>query len=331
MRLFGLHRNIYRAARINGYVPSEKVLFRQKQLRLFEELLAHGTHSLQAAKLLGQSRASLFRWKKLFQAKGLAALEPKSTRPKHLRKPKWSHKLIKKIIELKRTYPAWGKDKLKILLAREGIIVSESTVGRIISYALKRGYLKSFVRKKINWKKRSIQHRYATRKPKDYKAQKPGDIIQVDTMHLELGNGKKVKQFTAYCPVSRWSVVDVYPNASSRNAALFLEKILLEMPFFVNGIQIDGGSEFMGEFEEACRGHQLKLYVLPPRSPKLNGAVERSNGTWRYEFYWVYDLSWEIQELRQQVSRWQHIYNYIRPHQALKGKTPYENMMKDEA
>lgn len=29
----------------------------------------------------------------------------------------------------------------------------------------------------------------------------------------------------------------------------------------------------MGEFEEAYRGHQLKLYVLPPRSPKLNGAV----------------------------------------------------------
>ena len=172
---------------------------------------------------------------------------------------------------------------------------------------------------------------FRSRGPKGFKPRRPGDIIQIDTMHLELGNGRRVKQFTASCPVSRWSVVDVYPNASSKNAALFLEKVIAEMPFFLNGIQIDGGSEFMGAFEDACKAHQLKLYVLPPRSPKLNGSVERSNGTWRYEFYWVYDLAYEIGALRQQVSRWQHIHNHIRPHQALKGKTPYENMIKDEA
>jgi hypothetical protein len=30
--------------------------------------------------------------------------------------------------------------------------------------------------------------------------------------------------------------------------------------------------------------------VLSPKSPKLNGAVERCNPAWRYEFYSVYDL-----------------------------------------
>jgi transposase InsO family protein len=125
--------------------------------------------------------------------------------------------------------------------------------------------------------------------------------------------------------------VDVYKNASSKNAALFLEKVIKEMPFFIDGIQIDGGSEFMGEFEDACRRQQLKLFVLPPRSPKLNGSVERSNGTWRYEFYWCYDLPLEIDELREEVTYWQYVHNHIRPHRALKGKTPYENMMKDEA
>jgi len=39
---------------------------------------------------------------------------------------------------------------------------------------------------------------------------------------------------------------------------------------------------FMAEFEAACAARKIPLYVLPPRSPKLNGAVERCNGAWRY-------------------------------------------------
>ena len=62
------------------------------------------------------------------------------------------------------------------------------------------------------------------------------------------------------------------------------------MPFPVKAIQVDGGSEFMAEFEVACQARGLALYVLPPRSPQMNGAVERCNGAWRYEFYQTYDL-----------------------------------------
>jgi hypothetical protein len=62
------------------------------------------------------------------------------------------------------------------------------------------------------------------------------------------------------------------------------------MPFPVRAIQIDGGSEFMAEFEAACQAKDVALYVLPPRSPQTNGAVKRCNGAWRYEFYETYDL-----------------------------------------
>jgi putative transposase len=46
-------------------------------------------------------------------------------------------------------------------------------------------------------------------------------------------------------------------------------------------VRVDGGSEFMAEFETACAAKAIPLYILPPRSPKLNGAVERCNGAWR--------------------------------------------------
>jgi putative transposase len=39
------------------------------------------------------------------------------------------------------------------------------------------------------------------------------------------------------------------------------------MPFPVKVIQVDGGSEFMAEFETAYQAKGVALCVLPPRSP----------------------------------------------------------------
>ena len=69
-----------------------------------------------------------------------------------------------------------------------------------------------------------------------------------------------------------------------------LDKLIAEAPFPVTGIQVDGGSEFKAEFEAACQRRDLPLYALPPKRPQLNGAVERNQGAWRYEFYECYDL-----------------------------------------
>jgi len=48
-------------------------------------------------------------------------------------------------------------------------------------------------------------------------------------------------------------------------------------------IRRDGGSEFMAQFETACQQRGIQLFVLPPRSPKLNGHVERAQRTHREE------------------------------------------------
>ncbi|MDZ7729390.1 MAG: integrase core domain-containing protein [Dehalococcoidia bacterium] len=41
----------------------------------------------------------------------------------------------------------------------------------------------------------------------------------------------------------------------------------------------------MAEFEQACRDHGIRLFALPPYSPKLNGHVERANRTFLDDFY----------------------------------------------
>jgi putative transposase len=64
--------------------------------------------------------------------------------------------------------------------------------------------------------------------------------------------GVVVKHFTACDMVSRWDVVQAHPRATAQAAAQFVDSLLARMPFRVRTIQVDGGSEFRGEFEQAC-------------------------------------------------------------------------------
>ena len=65
-----------------------------------------------------------------------------------------------------------------------------------------------------------------------------------------------------------------------------------------------------------------KLFVLPARSPKINGGVERAHRTHTEEFYEVTDSSFDLSELREELLEWEQIYNTVRPHQALGYLTP---------
>ena len=96
------------------------------------------------------------------------------------------------------------------------------------------------------------------------------------------------------------------------------------MPFPVRAISIDNGSEFMAEFETACAARGIALFVLPPRSPKLHGAVERANRTHTEEFYEVTTAEPELEAFQVELRAWEKTYNTIRPHQALGYLTPAE-------
>jgi transposase InsO family protein len=96
------------------------------------------------------------------------------------------------------------------------------------------------------------------------------------------------------------------------------------MPFPVKALQVDGGSEFQASFEEVCQVRGIRLFVLPPRSPKLNGCVERAQRTHQKEFYEVHDGDLEIAPLNQALRDWEQVYNTVRPHQALNYLTPYQ-------
>ena len=96
------------------------------------------------------------------------------------------------------------------------------------------------------------------------------------------------------------------------------------MPFPVKAIQVDGGAEFEAIFEEAGQRRGIRLFVLPPRPPKLNSGVERAHRTHTEEFYEVTDSTLAIDDLDKELLQWEVIYNTVRPHQALDYLTPLE-------
>jgi len=89
----------------------------------------------------------------------------------------------------------------------------------------------------------------------------------------------------------------------------------------------------MAEFEDYCEEKKFKLYVLPPRSPKMNCYVERTNETYRYEFWNVYEIPDTIEETRKLLRKFEYYYNCERMHQSLNYLTPmqYYEKIKNEA
>ena len=284
----------------------------------------HRRNAALTCRYFGISRQTFYRWKRRYDPRDLRTLKERSHRPKHLRQPTWSRELALAALHLREQYPRWGKDKLVVLLQDQGWQVSTSMVGRILNSLKAHGVLRESPRSGISPRKRLWRRPYAVRKPKGYEVKEPGDLVQVDTLDDRSLPGMVLKHFTARDVVSRWDVLEAHTRATATTAAGFLVRLLERMPFPVRAIQVDGGSEFQAGFETECQQRGIHLFVLPPRSPKLNGCVERAQRTHTEEFYEVVDFSLQVPALNQELQAWEHTYNTIRPHQALGYLTPHQ-------
>ena len=146
--------------------------------------------------------------------------------------------------------------------------------------------------------------------------------MQLDTLDLRPAPNVILKQFSARDMVSRWDVIEVHRRSTSTAATLFLDVLQRRLPLPLRALQVDGGSEFAAVFEAACQQRGLRLFVLPPRSPKLNGHVERANRTHTEEFYELAPCSLPSAQLNQELLAWERTYNTTLPHQALGYLTP---------
>ena len=197
MRVVGLPRPLYQLAKTARGALTPEGQERMRWVCCWQTLRQQGLSGTAAAQALGLPRSTLYRWHKGLRDEDPSGLRSKSRRPRRVRRPTWSVELSAAVLELRERFPRWDKDKLVVVLRRRGWQVSTSMTGRILTHLKAQGVLKEPPRYGVSTRKRARPRPYAVRKPREYRAKQPGDIVQVDTLDIRPLPGVVLKHFTA--------------------------------------------------------------------------------------------------------------------------------------
>ena len=330
MQIKSLRIQSYRSFRIDDTTPAH-AFERLRKIETYRALRAEGCSEPTALRAIGWSRAAYFRWQAHYRAEGVKGLAAKSRRPRRTHPRRWTRAQERAVWRMRKKYPFMGKRRVKVMLAREEIARSESTLGRILAKGVGLGRIApcAFCRRRVTAKKRRpFAKGHVQRWTVGAKAARPGEWIQIDHRSVSR-DGDTLKEFKATCPIGKQLVVRVYSRATAGNARCFLQALREDLPYPVRSIQVDGGSEFRAAFEDACQALNLPLAVLPPKSPQLNGVAERANDSSRTEFWNLYDGNLTVKNTGPALAEYQRFYNHVRPPYAVDLMTPMEYLLQD--
>jgi len=235
---------------------NRKLKARENWIKLYKEL---GSVS-KAARRCGIPRSTLYRSINRYETGGENSLVDRSQKPIKLAQQKTTEE-IEKLILLLRQQHNFGPQSISThLLRNHKIELSAPTVWRV----LQRHAVKPLKRYKKN---KGI---------KRYSRPIPGDRVQMDVTKIRV----RCYQFTAVDDCTRLRVLRLYPSKHAENTVKFLYEVIESFLFPIQRIQTDWGTEFYNDlFQEELATHFIKFRPIKPRSPHLNGKVERSQKT----------------------------------------------------
>mgnify|MGYP000187830388 CR=1 FL=1 len=271
----------------------------------------------------GISRQAYYIWYRRYQAEGVEGLRTRSKRPKT--SPNATQvEVVEKITYLRKNYH-FGPEKIAMYLARyHDVTISRSGVWRIL--------------KRLDMGRLPASQRYKRhdKRWKRYEKQLPGHRVQIDVKFIEpiagvtgrKGGRNKYYRFTAIDDCTRLRVLRVYPQLNQKTAIQFLDHVLQRLPFQVQVVQTDNGAEFQTAFHWHVLDKGIAHTYIKPRTPRLNGKVERSHRIDAEEFYRMLEgvVIDDAQVFNDKLREWEDYYNYHRPHGGLGGQTPYERL-----
>jgi putative transposase len=145
---------------------------------------AHGQNFSLTARHFGVGRPTVYRWLARFDRLRLEILENRSCAPRRRRHPAWTVAQLRAVHAIRERYPRWGKDKLVVLLRRDGLRLSSSMIGRILVRLRRAGDLHEPRGRRISARSRSWRRPYAIRKPHGWAVERPGDRVELDTLDV---------------------------------------------------------------------------------------------------------------------------------------------------
>jgi len=271
-------------------------------------LKKEGLSCAEMARRMGVNRSTILRWKRLDTPHYRQDIETRSSRPCYHPNTLTSE-VTKRIIELRaklrRSAPVIQRE-----LAREGITISASVIGKKLKQL------------KLTRKRKQASYYQPLPRPK---AESPGDLVQVDTIHFVTPKGR----FYIYAVIDLYSrVAWAYysPKIGQKVSLKVVREAEKKLGFRFKTVQTDNGPEFKDGFAIELSHRYIKVRHSRIRRPNDNAHVERFIRTLQEEA-----LGGKIpptRGLQQRLATYLDYYNNHRLHFGLQLQTPTEFVAK---
>ena len=107
------------------------------------------------------------------------------------------------------------------------------------------------------------------------------------SLSLKRSDGHRVRrfQYTAIDDATRVLALRIYGRHNQRNAIAFIDHVVEKCPSRIHTIRTHRDHGFQAQFHRHVEDKGIRHVYIKPRSPELNGKVERSHRSDQEEFY----------------------------------------------
>ena len=224
----------------------------------------YGWSTRKVARHTGYSQSVIVKWCKKDFSNGWRPITTQSSKPHHHPK-ELKKEVVEKIIKIRRLHGR-ASEVVHQELLNQGINVSLNSVRRTID---RQGLMK----------KRSPWKRYHPHQDRPYPL-KPGDLVQIDTIHTMQSEKKRMYTFALIDVYSRWVYAKAYQRMNAATAVKFVREAQRKSVFHFSMLQSDHGPEFGKWFVERVQKSHRYTRIGKPND---NAHIERFNRTLQEE------------------------------------------------
>jgi transposase InsO family protein len=265
----------------------------------------HGVRA--AARHFGFSPGAISAWRKRATKEGYGFLPTRSSRPKS--HPKQLSDDLRWTIYRKRLAVKRSAEVVHLHLKEDGVQVSLSSVKRTIAQM-------GLTKKRSPWKR---FHPHVDRP----KAEKPGDLVEIDTIHTMQSAKVRIYTFVLIDVYSRFVYAKAYQRMNAATTVRFVREAERHAPFPFNMLQSDHGPEFGKWFVTQIQKDHRYTRIGKPND---NAHVERVNRTLQEEC-----LDKEVrtpEAFNRALKKYLPYYNNERLHMGISLRAPQELIAK---
>jgi len=255
------------------------------------------------ARYTGFSQSVIVKWCQKDPTGGWWRIPTESSRPHH--HPKELKKdVIAAIVRIRKKHNRTSEVVHQELL-QEGFATSLNSVRRTIDRV-------GLMKKRSPWK------RYHPSIPRP-KPEKPGDLVQLDTIHRMIDEKKRLYIFVLLDVCSRWVYAKAYAKMNSATTVAFVSEAQRSAPFQFDMLQSDHGPEFGMWFVEQVKKKHRYTRIGKPND---NAHIERFNRTLQEEY--LDKLPDDVAVINCGLKQYLRYYNQERMHLGISLKTPIQ-------